>query len=336
MLTIRHELPDGLLELEAHELYKMLNGPTLFHLDGHRTPPLFISVLLHGNEPVGWNAVRNLLLQHQHQALPRALSLFIGNVKAARHRKRRLDNQPDYNRIWRTGNTPEYAMAKQVFDEVSKNGLFASIDIHNNSGLNPHYACVNKLQPAFLHLAALFDRTVIYFTRPQGVQSLAFAELGPAVTLECGKPENPQGIAHATEYLTACLHLTDLPTRPIAKHDIELFHTVAVVRLAPDVQVGFHEDGLDLRLVENIDHMNFRELPTNTLFGWQQTDNNILLRISDEQDREVADQYFYLDGNALKIRQPVMPSMLTRDTQIIRQDCLCYLMERMTLPEYAT
>ncbi|GJL71575.1 MAG: hypothetical protein NMNS01_07740 [Nitrosomonas sp.] len=336
MLTIRHEIPNGLLDLEAHELHKMLNGPTLIHLTGHRTPPLFISVLLHGNEPVGWNAVRNLLRQHQHHLLPRALSLFIGNIKAARHRKRHLDSQPDYNRIWCPGNTPEHAMAKQVFDEVSKNGLFASIDIHNNSGLNPHYACVNKLQPAFLHLAALFDRTVIYFTRPQGVQSLAFAELGPAVTLECGKPENPQGVPHATEYLTACLHLTDLPSRPIAKHDIELFHTVAVVRLAPEVQVGFRENGLDLRLVDNIDHMNFRELPINTLFGWQQMNNNILLRISDEQDREVADHYFYLDGNALKTRQPVMPSMLTRDTQIIRQDCLCYLMERMTLPGYVT
>ena len=334
MLTIRNEIPGGLLDLEANELYKKLDGPTLCHLQGHRTPPLFISVLLHGNEPVGWNAVRNLLRHHQHQTLPRALSLFIGNISAARHRVRHLDNQPDYNRIWNPGNSPEHAMTKQVFDEISKKGLFASIDIHNNSGLNPHYACVNKLQNTFLHLATLFDRMVIYFTRPQGVQSLAFAELGPAVTLECGKPDNPQGIAHATEYLTACLHLADIPSRSLAKHDIALFHTVAIVRIAPDVKVGFHEDGLDLRLVENIDHMNFRELPINTLFGWQQSDSEILLRTSDEQDREVAARYFYLDGDALKTRHPVMPSMLTRDTKIIRQDCLCYLMERMPLPQH--
>lgn len=336
MLTIRNEIPNGLLDLEAHELYTMLDGPTLFHLQGHRTPPLFISVLLHGNEPVGWNAVRNLLHQHQHQVLPRALSLFIGNINAARHHMRHLDNQPDYNRIWNSGTTSEHVMAKQVFDEISRNGLFASIDIHNNSGLNPHYACVNKLQPAFLHLATLFDRTVIYFRRPQGVQSLAFAELGPAVTLECGKPDNPQGIVHATEYLTACMHLADIPSRPIVKQDIELFHTVAVVRLAPDVKVGFQEDGLDLRLVDDIDHMNFRELPINSLLGWQQSNSDMLLRISDEQDREVAAQYIYLDGNALRTRHPVMPSMLTRDTQIIRQDCLCYLMERMTLPDHVT
>ena len=335
MLTIRHEIPDGLLDLEAHDLYKKLDGPTLFHLQGHRSPPLFISVLLHGNEPVGWNAVRNLLNRYQHQKFPRALSLFIGNIRAARYRLRYLENQSDYNRIWNQGGTPEHAMASQVYEEMSQSGIFASIDIHNNTGLNPHYACVNKLGPTFLHLAALFDRTVIYFTRPHGVQSLAFAELGPAVTLECGQPDNPQGINHATEYLSACLNLAEIPSRPIAKHDIELFHTVAIVRVAPDVEVGFHEgDKLDLRLVDNIDHLNFRELPVNTLLGWQKSDNNILLKTTNEQDKEVTNDYFYLDGKALKTRRPVMPSMLTRNTQIIRQDCLCYLMERMTLASH--
>ena len=336
LLTIRTTLPDGLLDLEAHQLHQKLDGPTLFHLDGQRQPPLFISVLLHGNEPVGWNAVRNLLRHHQQQILPRALSLFIGNVSAARHHQRCLDGQPDYNRIWTQGDTPEHLMASQVVESMKKSGIFASIDVHNNTGLNPHYACINKLEPQFLHLATLFDRTVIYFTRPQGVQSLAFAELGPAVTLECGKPDSPQGIEHATEYLAACLHLAEIPSRPIAKHDIDLFHTVATVRLADDVTVGFDENGLDLRLVENIDHLNFHELPANTVFGWQQSEADVLLKAYDEQDREVSSNYFYLDDKALKTRRPVMPAMLTRDTRVIRQDCLCYQMVRMTLPGKCT
>jgi hypothetical protein len=28
----------------------------------------------------------------------------------------------------------------------------------------------------------------------------------------------------------------------------------------------------------------------------------------------------------------VMPAMLTRDERVIRQDCLCYLMERLPYP----
>ncbi|MCB1948761.1 MAG: peptidase M14 [Burkholderiales bacterium] len=339
MLTIRQDIPEGLLSLKSHELYKQLDGPTLFQLPGRRSPPIFISVLLHGNEPVGWNAIRDILYRYQNRELPRALSLFVGNVEAARYHQRHLEHQPDFNRIWQfdtgqsMGNTdsmPEYRMAQQVYETMEKRGLFACVDVHNNTGLNPHYACVNKLETSFLHLAVLFGRTVIYFTRPQGVLSLAFSKLAPSVTLECGQPDNPRGEAHAIEYLTACLNLAEIPAHEVAKNDIELFHTVAVVRVAPGITVGFQEDELDLRLIDNIDHLNFRELPFNTLIGWQKNENALVLRTADEQDQEVSDRYFHLDGNALRISRPVMPSMLTRNIQVIHQDCLCYLMERLT------
>jgi hypothetical protein len=34
-----------------------------------------------------------------------------------------------------------------------------------------------------------------------------------------------------------------------------------------------------------------------------------------------------VDGK-IRLRVPVMPSMLTLDERVVRQDCLCYLMER--------
>ncbi|MCB1984632.1 MAG: succinylglutamate desuccinylase/aspartoacylase family protein [Burkholderiales bacterium] len=336
MLAIRQDIPEGLLDLQSHELYKKLDGPTLFQLSGRRKPPIFVSVLLHGNEPVGWDAIRHILYQFQSRELPRSLSLFVGNIEAARFHRRHLEKQPDFNRIWpgcAETETPEHRMAKQVFDVMTENRVFASIDVHNNTGLNPHYACVNKLETPFLQLATLFDRTVIFFTRPKGVQSLAFSKLAPSVTLECGQPGNPQGVAHALEYLTACLNLAEIPMHAVAKNDIELFHTVAVVRIAPGVEVGFQEEDLDLRLIDNIDHLNFRELPFNTLIGWQKNHQELVLRTADEQDQEISDHYFHLDGNALRISRPVMPSMLTRNTQVIHQDCLCYLMERLAVPD---
>ena len=48
----------------------------------------------------------------------------------------------------------------------------------------------------------------------------------------------------------------------------------------------------------------------------------------DEHGNDVAQRYFSTDGEELRVRVPVMPSMLTRDHRVIRQDCLCYLMER--------
>ena len=85
-------------------------------------------------------------------------------------------------------------MMREVVEQMRARGVFASVDIHNNTGINPHYGCVNRLEAPFLHLAALFSRIVVYFKRPLGVQSAAFAQLCPSVTVECGKPGNPEAM----------------------------------------------------------------------------------------------------------------------------------------------
>ena len=111
-LDILHELPRGFLEATRADLHRVLVGPTLIHLPGKRAEPLFVSILLHGNEDVGLVAVQKLLRKYQKQILPRGLSIFVGNVTAARDGVRRLDDQPDYNRIWpgtELPPTPEHA-----------------------------------------------------------------------------------------------------------------------------------------------------------------------------------------------------------------------------------
>ena len=103
MLTILDRLPAGFLDIEAHRLHTLFDGPTLVHLPGRLPEPLFVSILLHGNEITGLLAVQQLLKYYGDRQLPRSLSLLIGNIDAARARVRRLDTQPDYNRIWRGG-----------------------------------------------------------------------------------------------------------------------------------------------------------------------------------------------------------------------------------------
>ena len=51
-------------------------------------------------------------------------------------------------------------------------------------------------------------------------------------------------------------------------------------------------------------------------------------RRAERGDRGVTERYFAVEGGRLLTRVPVMPSMLTCDPVVIRQDCLCYLMER--------
>ena len=335
MLNEIEYLPDGLLETPVDLLAELLGGPTLLHLPGRRPEPLFVTVLAHGNESTGFYAVQSLLQKYQGRELPRTLSIFIGNVAAASQGQRFLDGQTDYNRVWPgtdLRNTPEMQMMQQVVDSMRARKAFASIDVHNNTGINPHYGCINRVDNQFLHLAAQFSRTVVYFIRPLGVQSMAMSYVCPAVTIECGKPDHEYGMAHARDYIDACLHMSELPQHPVASHDVDLFHTVAVVKIPADVSFGFDGSALDLQLNGNLDHLNFRELPTGTELGRVRPGAVLELDVTDDNNQSVYDRYFSINGDALVTARPLMPSMLTLDETIIRQDCLGYLMERL-LPE---
>ncbi len=329
------QLPAGLLELEAARLHERLSGPTLIHLSGRRPEPLFVAVLLHGNEDTGWEAMRQVLSRHQPHGLPRALSLFIGNVAAAREGVRRLDGQVDYNRVWPgtpDADRPEAAVMRQVLDEMARRQVFASVDIHNNTGLNPHYACVNRLEPRFLQLATLFSRIVVYFLRPLGVQSAAFADLCPAVTIECGKPGAARSETHAADFIEACLNLASFPSHPVPPQDIDLYHTVATVRIPEHIDFGFAPTAAELIFPADIDHLNFRELPAGSVLGWMRDGQACRLAATDEHGEDVAPHLFDCRDGLVRLRRRLMPAMLTKDARVIRQDCLCYLMERVRYP----
>jgi hypothetical protein len=281
-------------------------------------------------------AVQQVLRKYQNQALPRDLSIFAGNITAARAGLRRLELQPDYNRIWPGGDdtsSAEHRMMAQIVETMRHMNVFASIDIHNNTGVNPHYACVNRIDRRFFHLATLFSRTVVYFTRPTGVQSAAFANLCPACTVECGKVGDRLGETHAADFIDACLHLDHLPEHKVARHDLDLFHTLATVKVPENMSFEFVEDGkdasADICFDERLDRLNFRELPAGTRLAIVKRLCRTPLHAWDEQGGQIADDYFELRDGSLHTRQPFIPAMFTCDARAIRQDCLGYIMGRM-------
>lgn len=344
MLTILDHVPDGLLSCSALELQHILPGPTLIQLRGRRPRPLFVSVLLHGNETTGLAAIQSLLEKYQHAELPRELCIFIGNVSAAAQGQRHLDGQPDYNRVWPCtgfdsvcrGGTAEHQMMRELVDLMRERDAFASIDVHNNTGLNPHYGCINQLDARFIHLATQFSRTVVYFIRPMGVQSMAFSEICPAVTVECGKPDQPHGAAHAADFINSCLHLSELPSHPVAAHDMDLFHTVATVTVPEHINIYFEAtEDADIQLNEicflpDLDHLNFHELAAGITLGFvSPQQRTIPLRVVDEHGNDATQRFFILRNGELQTAREVMPSMFTLNTEVVRQDCLGYLMERL-------
>lgn len=348
MLRIVNQIPQGLLKSPATELADLLGQPTLIHLAGRRPEPLFLSILLHGNEDVGLRALQLWAEKQADRPLPRALSIFIGNVDAAKMNVRHLPNQPDYNRIWPSADrndTPEHAMMRHVVAEMRPRGVFASIDLHNNTGSNPHYSCLTRLDTAHLQLAALFGRTTVYFQRPRGVQTMAFSDFAPAITCECGKVGDENGVRHAADFLDACLHLAAIPNRPLAEGDLYLFHTVATINVPNRVTLEFDEHPRtesqpvagppqsDLALRGDLERLNFQELDAGSWLGRTKPSFPLPLAVTDQTGRNVTEEFLMVENGRVLLRKRVIPAMLTCDENAIRQDCLGYLMERYQLPD---
>jgi succinylglutamate desuccinylase len=331
--AVMNRLPQGFLDCPADRLVDILPGPTLFDLPGRDPRPLFVSTLLHGNEYSGLEAMQAVLRRHAARGLNRSLLLFIGNVRAAAANVRTLPDELDYNRVWPGTlhpDDPQAALARFVYDYAARRDLFASIDIHNNTGFNPHYACVRRLAPQFIALAQLFSRTVVHFQRPVGTQAAAFADLCPAITIECGKAGAGSATEHAIELVEAALSIAHLPDHAPAPHDVDLLRTFAIVR--PPAGASFSFDGApaDFMFRSDIDHLNFSELEPGASFGVARAGMRLDM-LPGDGDHAPPDDFFAYEGGEIRLARPAIPAMLTTDPNAVAQDCLCYLMHRIGL-----
>ncbi len=81
--AVLDRVPPEFLDSSPERLIEVLPRPTLFDLKGRDPRPLFVSVLLHGDEETGLEAAQALLRRHLGKGLNRSLLLFVGNVEAA-------------------------------------------------------------------------------------------------------------------------------------------------------------------------------------------------------------------------------------------------------------
>ena len=332
MLNEMSHIPDELLSAKAEDLLDILKTPTLFHIDGINPQPLFICTLLHGNETTGFYAVQRLLKRYKNKTLPRAISLFVGNIMAAREGQRRLDNQDDFNRIWPSSHhsdSEEKDMMQIVTSIMEKKKPFASIDIHNNTGKNPHYGCINILNPHGLVLASKFSDIAVYFTDPKGVQSSAFSDFCPSIVLECGQASDKSGEEHALAFLETILQLDELSSED--SNNLTLYHTIARVTIPMTVTIcsDTNNNAGDIELNEQLEDKNFHLIEPGTEFATVDSDKEKLIVVNSESSEDITSEYIARDDNKLIFKKPVVLSMFTTNEKAIRQDCVCYFMEEL-------
>ncbi len=319
-----NRLPAALLEVSPREITQVLPNPTLVSLEG-QGDPLFLSVLLHGNETAGFDVLQELTRRYAGAEPPRGLIVFIGNVRATSAAVRYLPDQPDFNRIWRGGEGPYRELACQVTEAARRAGVFASIDVHNNTGANPHYGCVASLRPADLHLAAMFAPIGVHYHNPNTTQSAAFSEFCPAVTIECGKSGDRAGVARALALIEEAMRLDRFPAHPPAPHALKLYETVGRVLIDPRRSFSFGEARADLVLRADLEDLNFTEVPAGTPWATGSGARNVL-RVVNEHDDDLTDDFFAFTDDTAVLKRAVTPAMISRDETAVRLDCLCYLM----------
>lgn len=319
------QIPRALAEIGPRDILSVFPNPTLIHLAGGRREPLFVSTLLHGNETTSFQVLQYLEARFRDTAPARDLIIFVGNVEATAAGQRFLDGQPDFNRIWAHDSGAGHALADTVLQIARDRNVFASIDVHNNTGDNPVYGCVNVLRAADLHLASHFAPVGVYYLNPSTTQSIAFSKLCPAITLECGRSGDPKGLNSALDLIEYTLSLDTLPSERPPPGALRLYETIGRVVVDPGTPIHFDAAGDGLTLPPQMDALNFTDLPAGRSFG-RFTGEAAPLRVLDEHDHDLTSEFFQIGAGELRLKTDVTPAMITRDVRVIRQDCLCYLM----------
>lgn len=329
-LTILNELPFPFFEVDIEEIDKVFSGPTLIDLKPDvydKSKPIFISILLHGNEHSGFYALREVL----KKKIKRPLLIFIANPSAASKNRRFIEGQIDFNRVWQGGDHPQAKVANKVLEYVKSREPLLSIDIHNNSGRNPFYACINRTDDDFLSLARFFSPYLVYFTEPHEVQSMAFSKFCPSVTIEAGQSGEERGILTLIEKLNEVINWKVIPPR---YEEVTIYHTVARFRIPADLSFNFkgeRKSSEELSLIKEIEESNFRVLPKGFVLGFAKNPRGLWLE--GDHGEDIFSEYLEWSNGEILVKKPFTPAMLTTNRDIIAEDCLGYVMEEWSSHE---
>ncbi len=323
-----HGLPDGFFDITSANIRTLFPNPTLIQLDGRDTSRfLYISILLHGNEYSGLRVMQRVLANHRDE-LPRSILLFVGNVRAAEANLRHLPDQVDYNRCW-PGTLmepcPTSQMMRRIIEIAHGLPLFAAIDIHNNTGRNPHYACISDPNGRNQNLAAMFNSIAMVFQH-RGVSTLAFDGICPAATLECGLPGDPDGIEQACRLIEELLVLDGFSDEAPSRDELLLVESHLDVHIPRHVSYEFDPAAdVDLRFERDIESRNFELQNPQQAFAYTRVDRP--LQVLDDDGHDITDQVLRVEDGKVYFNQTLMPAMITRDKLVIQQDCFCHLLQ---------
>jgi len=325
------------------EFLQRLGGPTMLKFSGQDTNRCrIVTTLLHGNEPSGLNAIYHWIkLNPPAPAVD--IYFFIASIETALEPPgfyfRHLPGHRDLNRCFRPPfDDHEGLLAKALLDEFDKLKPECIIDIHNTSGAGPAFAVSVKENHKNDAIASLFTHRLIVADVFLGaLMEFATDEL-PIVTIECGGVEDSHSEELAFEGLLNFFNTEDIFVSASPHYFLErLIHPVRL-EILPHFSLTYGQNSqtdFDFTIRDDIEHLNFQTIDTNTCLGWTGKNGLETFNIRNAKGHDVLGEYFQLINGGLYPIQTLKIFMATGSAEIAKSDCLFYVskIEDVSPPE---
>lgn len=308
------------IQKNAEDFLRFLGGPAIINAGPNTDENVFISCLMHGNEPSGYFAVHKILqkISKQHHLKKKVHFAFM-NVRAALEGEmfshRFCDDEQDMNRVWGAGsdNASQDRIVKFMMNFIEKNEPELVVDIHNTTGSNPVFAIINSLDKESIKAAAVASEIIWSHSGSNTIINWS-KDICPSIGVECGKNIDPLSDDNAVTVLRNLLiHFGALEGEVQPKQNIRLLYEAEPIKVdTHDIYVADENSGHDMVLINNIEGFNTVELNPGTKLGWVNKPN-----IINNSAVEVVDRI-------LKVRSACTFILITTCLDAIDKDALGY------------
>lgn len=334
-------IPDFFFELNQKNILDHLEEMTLFYHEGDKEETVLLSTMLHGNETSGLFAIQKYLKNMMGMEGSPSFLILLGNPKAFHENKRLIPGQLDRNRIWQLhGGHRDHKLSKEVINKVVNYPLIFSVDIHNNTGKNPYFCCVNRLDRKTLGLASLFNADALFFEDPDNAFSTYIGRFCPSVTLECGMSGDDLGVEKAIKFFEESVKLSGSTEFQDKKFKNNVFKSFGKFKLNSSTNIRFidrdSKEKLDLQgdgvaFFNDLEKFNLKILPKGEKLGYIFGDVEQVKTVS-EFDEDLFDDLFLLNKNSeLVVKDDFYAAMVTKDIEVAKADCFFYFLKKLSI-----
>ena len=169
-------------DINQRNVLDYIQGMSLIFHEGNFENTILISTMLHGNETSGLDILKKVPKKIENINDRRNILILLGNPKAFHENKGLLKVNLDHNRIWTTKESrPDNLTAQKVINHFIEHDFLCAVDIHNNTGKNPLFSCLNRLDKKTLGLAQMFGTDVLFFEDPETALSTFMGRFCPSM-----------------------------------------------------------------------------------------------------------------------------------------------------------